>query len=260
MYLIGILCLIKLYHSQHPDVSAGAIPIMFMIGLLLTFEAVSYYEPTKPFWIVFSLVYLCIILVISVQAYFLGSLNPKKPLVSARYFLGETRRVPEILKSIFQCKKTSLSVRFAYLAVVTVFNVGFFLYMLIVSQELGPPKDASNHILVMIIGNQLLYMGFYMVMKTIYKELLTFPTVFYFISSILLSAASIYFFMQKVKDSRESPGRSRQINKNCILFNFYDHHDVWHFLSATGLFTVFMFLLNINEDLKYIKRQMIPVF
>ena len=56
MYLIGILCLIKLYHSRHPDVSAGAIPTMLLMGIILTFEAISYYQPNKLFWSVFCFV------------------------------------------------------------------------------------------------------------------------------------------------------------------------------------------------------------
>ena len=37
-------------------------------------------------------------------------------------------------------------------------------------------------------------------------------------------------------------------------------HDIWHFLGGAGLFFAFMFLLTIDEDIKYKKRTKIPVF
>ena len=37
-------------------------------------------------------------------------------------------------------------------------------------------------------------------------------------------------------------------------------HDIWHFLGGAGLFFVFLFILNIDEDIKYRWRTEIAVF
>ena len=37
-----------------------------------------------------------------------------------------------------------------------------------------------------------------------------------------------------------TPAESREHNMPCLLFNFYDDHDVWHFLSSMALFFSFM--------------------
>lgn len=42
---------------------------------------------------------------------------------------------------------------------------------------------------------------------------------------------------------QKTPSQSREGNQECILFQFYDRHDVWHFLSAISLF--FSFLVSI---------------
>ena len=34
--------------------------------------------------------------------------------------------------------------------------------------------------------------------------------------------------------------QSRTFNRECLVLNFYDLHDTWHFLSATSLFFFFM--------------------
>lgn len=39
---------------------------------------------------------------------------------------------------------------------------------------------------------------------------------------------------------QESPAQSRTHNQECLLLDFYDAHDIWHFLSATSLFFSFM--------------------
>lgn len=33
---------------------------------------------------------------------------------------------------------------------------------------------------------------------------------------------------------------SRETNEHCLLLDFYDSHDIWHFLSALSLFLGFM--------------------
>ena len=37
-----------------------------------------------------------------------------------------------------------------------------------------------------------------------------------------------------------SPAESRELNKECILLDFYDTHDIWHFLAAFALFFSFL--------------------
>ena len=39
---------------------------------------------------------------------------------------------------------------------------------------------------------------------------------------------------------QRTPAESRQLNKDCILLDFYDNHDIWHFLSASAMFCTFM--------------------
>ena len=37
-----------------------------------------------------------------------------------------------------------------------------------------------------------------------------------------------------------TPAESRELNKECTLLGFYDNHDIWHFLSAVGMFFSFL--------------------
>ncbi|XP_044525114.1 SID1 transmembrane family member 1 [Gracilinanus agilis] len=63
-----------------------------------------------------------------------------------------------------------------------------------------------------------------------------------------------------LKHMTETPAESREKNRDCILLDFFDDHDVWHFLSATALFFSFLVLLTLDDDLDVVRRDQIPVF
>lgn len=42
--------------------------------------------------------------------------------------------------------------------------------------------------------------------------------------------------------------------------DFYDNHDIWHFLSAISLFLSFMVLLTLDDDVASKPTETIPVF
>ena len=72
--------------------------------------------------------------------------------------------------------------------------------------------------------------------------------------------AAMYFFLNKSTTWVLSPAQSKHYNQECKLLNFYDNHDIWHFLSAISLFFSFMILLTLDDDLHDVKRDKIPVF
>ena len=255
MYLIGILVLIKLYQNRHPDLSLGAIKTAVFLGILLIFEAISYYESSPAFWIIFCLIYLLIITVVAFQIYTQGALK-----YNFHAFYDFFKLFTVEIKRAKAGPLTSMKVRLVFVAILVVYNVGHvsFIFFDAILSENAP--SASGHMLLMIMAHGSIYVMFYTIMKLIHKEYLTLSCKLYLIASAVLVPLSAYFFYQTPKDQFASPSVSRGSNQECLLFNFFDSHDLWHFLSGGGLFTTFMFLLNIDEDLKYTQRRLIPVF
>ena len=45
-----------------------------------------------------------------------------------------------------------------------------------------------------------------------------------------------------------------------MLLDFYDGHDIWHFLGGAGIFFAFMFVLTIDDDVRFVPRYQIRIF
>lgn len=113
-----------------------------------------------------------------------------------------------------------------------------------------------------------------------YKGLLWLQPLIYAIAAVIFWGFALYYFINAMSSWSESPAQSRTYNDFCIVADFYDNHDLWHFLSAGGLFCSFMaskifmllnwqnfnvffplkMLLTIDDDLLQVKQTKIPVF
>lgn len=40
--------------------------------------------------------------------------------------------------------------------------------------------------------------------------------------------------------AQKTPAESREHNRDCILLDFFDDHDIWHFLSSIAMFGSFL--------------------
>jgi len=106
----------------------------------------------------------------------------------------------------------------------------------------------------------LLYLCYYIRMKYHSNESLCLQAMVYLGLSFMCGLPAMYFFLMKEKTTQVSPAESHDMNQPCKLLDFYDGHDIWHFLGGAGLFFAFMFLLTIDEDIKYNRRSDIAVF
>jgi hypothetical protein len=116
-----------------------------------------------------------------------------------------------------------------------------------------------------------------LIFQCIHKERVNKLSLFFLLISVLCAASAMYFFLHKSiswsvsnatasKDAisadyfQNTPAQSRQFNQECKLLRFYDFHDIWHFLSAIGMFFTFMVLLTLDDDLSHTHRTRIVVF
>eukprot|EP01126_Amoeba_proteus_P061216 TRINITY_DN8195_c0_g1_i2.p1 TRINITY_DN8195_c0_g1~~TRINITY_DN8195_c0_g1_i2.p1 ORF type:complete len:213 (-),score=70.78 TRINITY_DN8195_c0_g1_i2:187-825(-) len=75
----------------------------------------------------------------------------------------------------------------------------------------------------------------------------------FFLVAILIAAWSValYFFIQPCSNKSLTPYDSRALNSECVVGDFYDYHDVWHFASAVALLTTCLIFFHLDLNAHY---------
>jgi len=258
MYLIAILIYIKLFQNRHPDVTSNSLKAYIVLGLALILEALSLYFSHPLFWVVFCILYMCLLIVMVANFYQLGTHRSDIRFMHIRVTKLLVSETVKAVQKLFGSKKIKIRPLLIFLTFTCVINIAMCIYFAINATH--NKEGASNYLLMMFMANMFLYLVYYIVMKYVSSEALCLQSRLYLGFAFLTGLPSMYFFMNKEKNSNVSPAESRDMNQYCSLLHFYDGHDIWHFLGGAGLFFTYMFLLTIDEDIKYKKRTHIPVF
>lgn len=254
MYLISILMFLKLYQIRHADVSANAVGVFFGLGVALILETISIFYNGPWFWAFFCTAYMCAIIVAIVHGYNIGVVKYDYKILYNVFKIISLEMTKIAGGEPDRCVPRVRS-RLVFLIVSGLVNVALCLLFGITGAS-----GASNYLLAIFILNFKMYFLYYVIMKVLNGEKInTIPKV-YGLMALICSIPALYLFTQKEKDSEISPSESRMMNVDCMFLDFFDGHDIWHFMGGSGLFFAFLAIFTIDEDLKYRKRASIAVF
>uniref|UniRef100_A0A8C4M4L2 SID1 transmembrane family member 1 n=1 Tax=Equus asinus asinus TaxID=83772 RepID=A0A8C4M4L2_EQUAS len=250
MYMIAGLCMLKLYQTRHPDINASAYAAYASFAGVITVTVLGVVcgKNETWFWVIFSAIHILASLALSTQIYYMGRF---------KIDLGIFRRALTVVYTdcFQQCSRPLYTDRMVLLIMGNLVNWFFAFFGLIYR-----PRDFASYMLGIFICNLLLYLAFYIIMKLRSNErVLPIPSVC-IVATAVVWAAALYFFFQNLSSWEGTPAESREKNRRCILFDFFDDHDIWHFLSATALFFSFLVLLTLDDDLDMVQRDKIRVF
>lgn len=251
MYVISMLCMLKIYHNRHPDINASAYSTFALLAVVIMVGMIGVLNGNISFWIGFTIIHLSICMLLSVQIYYMGRW---------KFNLGIFRRVfslfyHDLRASPWQCMRPNYPSRMVLLILGNAANWG-----LAVVGIMNHQKDFATYLLSVFMANLLLYTMFYIVMKLCHRERILPQPLIYIILACLAWAAALYFFLNKSISWALTPAQSKHFNQPCAMFSFYDNHDIWHFLSGASMFFSFMVLLTLDDDLIFIHRSKISVF
>ncbi|CAD1477785.1 unnamed protein product, partial [Heterotrigona itama] len=247
MYIITVLCMIKIYQTRHPDINARASVTFAMLAFIIFVGLLGVLNGTIYFLVLFTVVHLLTCLYMTIQIYYMGRWKVKEFL----------KRIIQICKHDAQPGYRYLfrplyMGRFIILVVANLWNVA-----LAVLGNMHSEKNFATFLLAVLMSNLILYTFFYIFMKICHKERILLQPAIYIILSIAFWGSALYFFINKPISWELTPAQSRNYNKPCILLNFFDSHDIWHFLSALAMFFSFMVLLTLDDDLIDVHRSQI---
>ena len=259
MYVISVLVFLKVYQFRHSDIAQTAHLVFLVIGLALIVEVIGIFTSSFIFWIIFVTGYITFVIIFIIQVYHNGT----GPTLGRRI-----KNVLMKLKSVCcgDCSDISLDIfnkKLLPTILILLVNIGMAIFFL---SKRKP--GVSRYILSIMMVNMVLYIIYYISNKLYYRfrrkdwkpnESLRVLTCLYGVSSLLFMGGAVVFFIKELKTSAGTPAESRNLNDSCF-FMIFDNHDMWHFLSAAGLFYLFMFILTIEDCNMGQPRNKIPVF
>ncbi|KAF1616008.1 UNVERIFIED_CONTAM: SID1 transmembrane family member 2, partial [Eudyptes robustus] len=226
------------------------------------------------FWIVFSVIHIVATLLLSTQLYYMGRWKLGKVGDTAGWVGGSAaappgvtsplsadsgilRRILHVLYTdcVRQCSGPMYVDRMVLLVMGNIINWSLAAYGLIVR-----PNDFASYLLAIGICNLLLYFAFYIIMKLRSGERIKLIPLLCIIGTSVVWGFALFFFFQGLSTWQKTPAESREHNRDCILLDFFDDHDIWHFLSSIAMFGSFLVLLTLDDDLDCVQRDKIYVF
>ncbi|XP_061870102.1 SID1 transmembrane family member 2 isoform X2 [Colius striatus] len=250
MYMIAGLCMLKLYQKRHPDINASAYSAYACLALVIFFSVVGvvFGKGNTAFWIVFSVIHIVATLLLSTQLYYMGRWKLDS---------GVPRRILHVLYTdcVRQCSGPMYVDRMVLLVMGNIVNWSLAAYGLIVR-----PNDFASYLLAIGICNLLLYFAFYIIMKLRSGERIKLIPLLCIVGTSVVWGFALFFFFQGLSTWQKTPAESREHNRDCILLDFFDDHDIWHFLSSIAMFGSFLVLLTLDDDLDCVQRDKIYVF
>ncbi|KAI5745333.1 hypothetical protein M8J76_010178 [Diaphorina citri] len=251
MYVIAMLSLLKIYQSRHPDINATAYSTFVALAFVIFVGMVGVLDETFNFYVIFTVIHVLVCMVLSAQIYYMGRWK-----LDARVFhrvcgvcIADIRSGPR------HCCRPMYPSRLVLLIFGNLFN-----WALAAAQLRYHMVNFGTYFLAVFMVNLCLYLMFYITMKYLSGEKIMAHTGLYLAASILLWTGALYFFFNKSISWAGTPAESRTYNRPCLVLNFYDHHDVWHVLSALAMFFSFMCLLALDDDVSNRDRDTLPVF
>ena len=249
MYLLAMLCFLKMYQFRHPDVVSSAYKAFFGLGLVMFFEVLGiFYGHSTVFWVIFLTAYFVTCVILTSIFYHAGKWS-----LDMLIFWRLALAVYDVVKHPRRRRSYSKK-RLIFVIVLNAANLAFLISGAIIR------PGVSSYLLGIFITNLAIYFLYYFSMKIYHKERMTISVYVYATLMFLSWAFAIYFFVNADYSTLISAAESRNLNEECLLLDMYDHHDIWHMLSAAGLFFSFTLLMLLDDGLCYVPRNRIHIF
>jgi hypothetical protein len=247
MLVGGVLLFVTIYQKRQHSLAPGPFRTF---GLLVVLVFLNFFAlirvPPYFFWVVVFLLWTYYTL--------LGSYHilhrHRLPLCSLLKFIKALRRKP----------KKSDKARYILIIVVNVITYTLLIVGAVYGVAVQETVDFTTLILAIIMFIDLMYLVWYTFMKFRFGERPLWYIWIIWIDCIAFFIGALYFFQIAVTNKFLTPEESRELNRPCILFDFFDTHDVWHFLSAFALFCAYLLIYLLDMDITHKPRYEIPVF
>ena len=190
MYLIAILIYVKLYQNRHPDTSSNSVQAYLVLGGAIVLEAISIYsQNSEVFWAFFCLVYMISLVFLVAHIYQMDTHRQKcqsckdkckclKRFIFIRVYALLADESMKAMGKVYNRKLHRIRPLLVFISTTFCINVGLCAFFAWNASQ----KDttASNYLLYLFIINMALYLTYYIAMKKISGERLSYLAWWYF--------------------------------------------------------------------------------
>jgi hypothetical protein len=243
MFIGGILMYITIYSKRHQEPSPMKIysflcflifvNILPLSGLTTDFE--------QYFWSGIFIILAYIMINVSLHIYY------------GKNFELDYKTIMSAYKNVKKIKRRQIP-KLALLITINAFTLGMYVWAVVTQLAF------TDWILGIIIINMMIYFCYYLIQKILNKEKISLIFWIWMVIDLIIIILSLIFFIKTSSNIFLTPEESNALNKPCVVLGYFDYHDIWHILSATGLFIFMNIVFFLDRRIDLIIGQEMRVF
>lgn len=243
MFIGAVLMYITIYSKRHEEPEPMKIysflcflifvNILPLSGLTTDFE--------QYFWGVIFVIIAYIMINVSIYIYY------------GKYFELDIQTFKSACNKIKKIKKKEIP-KLVLLGTINLFTLGMYVWAVITQPTF------TDWVLGLIIINMIIYFCFYLIQKMVHREKMSAHLWVWMVIDLTIIILSLIFFIKTSTDIFLTPTESEEMNEPCVVLNYFDYHDIWHILSATGLFIFMIIVYYLDRDIDAVSGQQVPIF
>jgi hypothetical protein len=246
MFIGASLIFLSLYQKRHQNKIPSAFKTFGFMWLIILANALSLTGLVTGLEVIFWIFIYVLILYILVMA----SINI--------YYSSDWTLDRDLPSKVFHALQQMNPYQYPKLIIVTLINL--YSIIMVIYATVQHTVDFTDWLLALFVINMLMYFLYYIVCKIYYSETIKWYVMILLFIDFGIITTSLLFFSKYVSDKSLSHHESNMLNKPCVLFNYFDYHDIWHMFSAIGLFMFMIIVYIIDHGLDHVDRNEIHKF
>jgi hypothetical protein len=227
MFFFGVFMIIYILQKTRKNDLIDISKLFLFMGFLIFMNTINLTLNNNSFeWIFVIIIFPISNFIISANVYFghtNWSFNIFYFICRLRHSFANIRRLPNI----------------SYLFCLIIINV---LNLCLLITSIFKNIDFSKFLLGTLFIDYIIVLIHHIALKINSGVWVPFWKVLIGIFTIIMICLSLYFYQLPTIDDKASQEDSAKYNRPCVLFDYFDTHDVWHFLSAIGMFSSILFV------------------
>lgn len=246
MFIGSLLMFIALYQKRHQDKIPNAFKTYVFMWLIIIVNALALADFNKGVeiicWIIADILIFYTLVLASINIYYSSDWSIDLDL---------PKKMINGLKNMHA---------YQYPKLILVCSINLYTIIMIIYAQASSYISFTNWLLSLFVVNMVIYFMYYLVCKIYYQEYIKPYVMILLIINMVIIMTSLLFFTNAVTNKSMTHQESDALNKPCTLFDYWDYHDIWHILSAIGLFMFVVIVYVIDFDLDDLDRHEIHRF